>query len=77
VAFGATISNLWGFARRIEDLFALHKKVEESLLVIEERLRALEAACSGSKPTRGRSSPRRAATGLPPAYLPKDEGDDA
>ena len=29
-------------ARKVEDLFALHKKVEEALELIEARLRALE-----------------------------------
>ena len=37
-----SISGLWTFARRIEDLFALHKAVQASLQVIEQRLKALE-----------------------------------
>jgi hypothetical protein len=36
------IGGLWRFARKIEDLFALHKTVQASLLVIERRLKALE-----------------------------------
>ena len=36
------IGGLWTFARRIEDLFALHKTVQASLQVIEQRLKALE-----------------------------------
>jgi hypothetical protein len=38
----SSIGNLWTFARRVEDLFALHKDVKASLQVIEERLRTLE-----------------------------------
>jgi hypothetical protein len=36
------IGSLWTFARKVDDLFALHNKVEASLQVIDERLRALE-----------------------------------
>jgi hypothetical protein len=36
------IGSLWTFARKIEDLFELHKTVQASLLVIEQRLKALE-----------------------------------
>ncbi len=41
MALGA-VGNLWAIARKIDDLLSLHKKVEESLQVIDERLRALE-----------------------------------
>jgi hypothetical protein len=36
------ISRLWLLARKTEELFNLHTKVESSLRIIEERLRALE-----------------------------------
>src|SRR6476646_4331978 len=38
----AAVSRLWQIARKIEELFTLHAKVEGSLLVIDQRLRALE-----------------------------------
>jgi hypothetical protein len=36
------VGRLWQVARKIEDLFTLHAKVEASLLVIDRRLKALE-----------------------------------
>ena len=38
----SSLSNLWTFARKVEDLFSLHQEVKASLQVIEERLRGLE-----------------------------------
>jgi hypothetical protein len=42
VALPSIGGGLWRFGRKVEDLFALHKKVEDSLELIEGRLRALE-----------------------------------
>jgi len=36
------ISRLWMLARKLEELFSLHNKVEASLQIVDERLRALE-----------------------------------
>ena len=36
------VARLWQVARKIEELFTLHAKVEGSLLVIDQRLKALE-----------------------------------
>ncbi len=36
------VGRLWSLARKIEELFTLHTKVEASLQIIDERLRALE-----------------------------------
>jgi hypothetical protein len=36
------ISRLWMLARKLEQLFSLHNKVEASLQIVDERLRALE-----------------------------------
>lgn len=36
------IGRLWTLARKLEDLFSLHNKVEISLQIVDERLRALE-----------------------------------
>lgn len=36
------VSRLWSLARKIEELFTLHTKVEASLQIIDERLKALE-----------------------------------
>lgn len=38
----SSLSNLWTFARRVEDLFSLHQEVKASLEVLDDRLRALE-----------------------------------
>jgi phage shock protein A len=37
-----SIGSLWTLARKVEDLLALQTKVRESLVVIDERLKALE-----------------------------------
>jgi hypothetical protein len=37
-----SIGDAWTFLRKVEELLTLHKKVETSLEVINERLRALE-----------------------------------
>jgi phage shock protein A len=34
--------SLWSLARKVEDLFDLQTKVRESLLIVDERLRAIE-----------------------------------
>ncbi len=36
------LGRLWNLARKIEELFTLHAKVEGALLVIDQRLRQLE-----------------------------------
>jgi hypothetical protein len=36
------IGRLWTLARKLEQLFSLHGKVEVSLQIVDERLRALE-----------------------------------
>lgn len=36
------IGRVWKLARKIEELFALHTKVEDALKVIDEHLKALE-----------------------------------
>jgi uncharacterized protein (UPF0335 family) len=36
------IGRLWTLARKLEQLFSLHNKVEASLQIVDERLRALE-----------------------------------
>jgi uncharacterized protein (UPF0335 family) len=38
----AAVGRLWQVARKIEELFTLHAKVEGSLLVIDQRLKAME-----------------------------------
>src|SRR5262245_60257672 len=36
------LGRLWQLARKIEELFTLHGKVEDALLVIDQRLKMLE-----------------------------------
>jgi hypothetical protein len=36
------IGRLWTLARKLEQLFSLHNKVEVSLQIVDDRLRALE-----------------------------------
>jgi uncharacterized protein (UPF0335 family) len=38
----AAVGRLWQLARKLEELFTLHAKVEGSLLVIDQRLKAIE-----------------------------------